>query len=133
MNVTLLGQLPAISSNYREATADPSHGWVILLLIPLAIVVGAAIYVWVQRPPPIIDASERLLADLCRGHRLPRRSTELLLRISHAAELEHPASLVVTPANFDRALTRAEPRLKFSARQRETLAMTRRTLFAAGA
>lgn len=120
-----------VSLQYREDVATSSASGLWYLLVPVvAIVIGVSIYMIVNRPPPIVNTPKGMLHEICRSHRIGTAGRILLDRIAEEAELMHPATMLIGVTQFESAVEKAGPRIKYDRRQNSTLGMLRRRLFA---
>ena len=120
-----------VSLQYREeaATGGTSVFW--YLLIPVvAIAIAATIYKIGNRPPPIVNTPQGMLHELCRVHRINAAGRLLLDQIAEEAELKHPAAMLLGVNQFEAAVETAGHEIKYNRRQRSTLGVLRRRLFA---
>lgn len=121
-----------VSLRFREETVE--QGWgteIFFYLVPvLALLVAAAIYKFYNRPRRAINEPRRLLLQMCQAQRLPRKSLDLVDRISEAAELKQPTVMLVSPELFEATLRRAEAKKPLSARDQDAVAKLRHRLFA---
>ncbi len=129
---TLLAEthMAEVSLQYREdvATSGVSGFW--YLLVPVfAVGIGLAIYKIANRPPPVVNTPLGMLHEICRAHRIGASGRILLERISEEADLIHPATMLLGVTQFEAAVEKARPRIKYDRRQNSTLGMLRRRLF----
>lgn len=123
--------LAEVSLQYREDVATSSTSGFWYLLVPVvAIALGVSIYKIVNRPPPIVNTPHGMLLEVCRAHRIGTAGRTLLERIAEEAGLAHPATMLLGVTQFEAAVEKARPRIKYDRRQNSTLGLLRRRLFA---
>ena len=129
---TLLAEthMAEVSLQYREDVAANSTSGFWYLLVPVvAIAIGVSIYKIFNRPPPVVNTPLGMLHEICRAHRIGSAGRTLLERISEEADMNHPATMFLGVTQFEAAVEKARPRIKYDRRQNSTLGMLRRRLF----
>lgn len=120
-----------VSLQYREEVASNGISGLWYLLVPVvAIAIALVIYKIVDREPPILNTPQGMLHELCKVHRIKASGRILLERIAEDAELEHPAIMLLGVNQFESAVEKAGVHIKYDRRQKATLGMLRRRLFA---
>ncbi len=138
MNIPLLPlplaetHMAEVSLQYREEVASSgTTGWWYILIPFVATAIAGVIYFIGTRPPKIVNTPTGILHELCRAHRISAGGRALLELIAEEAELRHPASMMVSVAAFENAVTAAGRHIQYDRRKQATLGMLRRRLFAA--
>jgi hypothetical protein len=120
-----------VSLEYREEVATSTGNGTWYLLIPVvAIAIGFIAFKYINREPPILNTPGGMLHELCRAHRINSAGRTLLERIVEEAEIQHPAIVCIGEDQFEDAVEKARPIIKYNRKQESTLGMLRRRLFA---
>ena len=120
-----------VSLQYREEVASGGISGLWYLLIPVAaIAIAAVVYKIFNRQPPILNTPQGMLHELCQVHRINSAGRILMERIAEDAELAHPATMLLGVSQFESAVEKAGVHIKYDRRQKATLGMLRRRLFA---
>lgn len=120
-----------VSLEYREEVATSTGNGAWYLLIPVvAIAIGFLAFKCVNREPPVLNTPSGMLHELCRAHRIGSAGRTLLERIVEEAEIQHPAIVCIGESQFEKAVEKARPMIKYTRKQESTLGTLRRKLFA---
>jgi hypothetical protein len=116
-------------SEFNEVAGAPdSARW--LLAIPVVVLALAyGIYRLCNQMPATAHTPSGLLTELCRAHSLTGSTGNLLHKISRAAELSQPASLLMSAKGFDEAVSAASRRIRFGKSEKKAIATVRRSVF----
>lgn len=121
-----------VSLDYQESAAsgDGSMLWLIGITVVL-VAGGVAAYLFLDRPPKIVNTPMGMLHELCNSHRIKGRPRKVLEDIAEAARLDHPACLFLGQSHFDAAVASAQSRVSLDKKQTATIGLLRRKLFSA--
>jgi hypothetical protein len=120
-----------LSLQYREqSSANSLEAQLWFSLIPvIAVGLGILIYKIYNQPRPVVNTPSGMLDELCRAHEFDHGSRKLLVRIAADADLPQPATMLVAPAAFERAVEAARTRGRYDGHHRAMLKQLRRRLF----
>lgn len=119
-----------VSHQYREEIASSgTSGWWYILIPFAATGIASLIHYVGNRPPAIVNTPAGMLHELCKAHRINSRGRALLELIAEEAELEHPATMLVGPGQFEQAVEKAGEHLQYDRRKLATLQALRQRLF----
>jgi hypothetical protein len=91
--------------DHERPSFDSTHLWTLVSVAALLIAIAIVVYRSSQRRKQEFThhSPRRLFRDLCRAHRLPLRSRQLLKRLAFAHGVKEPETLFVNSSYFDAA------------------------------
>jgi hypothetical protein len=120
--------LADVSEYDRVATATESgQAWMLIPVVILAAVFG--VYRLCNRLPSAVNTPAGLLTELCRAHGLKAAAGKLLHKVSRAAELPQPATMLMSVEGFEDAVASAGRRIRFNKSDQKVIAAIRRSVF----
>jgi hypothetical protein len=120
--------LADVSEYDRVATATQSgQAWLLAPVVVLAAIFG--IYRLCNRLPSVVNTPAGLLTELCRAHGLKAAAGKLLHKVSRAAELPQPVTMLMSVEGFEDAIASAGRRIRFSKSEQKVIATVRRKVF----
>ncbi len=113
----------------QQAAAVQGIGTGALVVVGIVILIAVCIGMFIARKPKIVNSPIGLLNELCRVHGINGAGSRLLNEIATAAGMQHPAMIVIGPANFDAAVESATSKSTLDERKKKSLGLIRRQLF----